>query len=230
VYICVFVDGILVIGNDTIKIKEFTDTLKTTLIKLTVFGEIKKYIGIDITRDRQKRSITLTQRPHIKNYVDKGVPHNANPKIVPIPFTINNHVKNDDKKQNPTINSEVGRLRYIVNHTRPDIFASAGILRPVNNPHDNHLKALRHLSRYLNGEPDVGLTLGGEKLFAFSDASFLRYLDSKPRLAYAFYLGLNSGTICARLLKSNTVSSTADAEIKALGLTTVQTVWLKGFL
>jgi hypothetical protein len=58
----------------------------------------------------------------------------------------------------------------------------------------------------------------------------LRYLDSKSRFAYAFYLGLNSGTICTRSIKSNTVSrNTTDAELKALGLRTVQNVWLKGF-
>jgi hypothetical protein len=56
-------------------------------------------------------------------------------------------------------------------------------------------------------------------------------VDSKSRLAYALYLDLNSGTICARSIKSNTVSrNTADAELKALELTTVQTALLGGFL
>jgi hypothetical protein len=69
------------------------------------------------------------------------VPHNENPKIVSIPSTINYHAKTNDEKQNSTINSEVGRLRYIDDHTRPDILAAAGILGSnVNKPHDKSPK------------------------------------------------------------------------------------------
>jgi hypothetical protein len=211
------------------------EKLKVQLTKLSILGEIQKYVGIDIKRDRPNRKLTLTQSQHIKKYVNKEVPDNATPKLIPMPSSIDYNVKNDKDIVNKTINSEIGRIRYLADHTRPDILAAAGILGShVENPHDNHLKGLRYLSRYLKGTPTVGLTLGGKKeiiLFGFCDASFIKALKSKSRLAYTFFLSPDSGTICARSVNDTTVSlHSTESEVKALCLTTIETIWLRGFL
>jgi hypothetical protein len=87
------------------------------------------------------------------------VPKNATPKLIPMPSSIDYNVKNDNDIVNKTINCQIGRIRYLA-----DILAAAGILGShVDNPHDNHLKGLRYLSRYLKGTPTLGLTLGGKK-------------------------------------------------------------------
>jgi hypothetical protein len=82
--------------------------------------------------------------------------------------------------------SEIRRIRYLADHTRPDILAAAGILGShVENPHKNRLKGLRYLSRYLKGTLTLGLTLVGQReviLFIFSDA----YKASYDRLIYSF--------------------------------------------
>jgi hypothetical protein len=51
IYICVFVDGIFIIGNNQIEINNLIEKLKTQLTKLSILGEIQKYVGIDIKRD-----------------------------------------------------------------------------------------------------------------------------------------------------------------------------------
>jgi hypothetical protein len=167
--------------------------------------------------------------------VDKEVPRNSNPKKIPSRSTLDYNIKNDERIGNQSIDSQIGTIRFIAHHTRPDILAATGILGShVANPHDVHKKALRHLSCFLKGTPEVGLTVGGDQeilAFGFSDAAYIRVLDSKSRLAYCFFLNLNSGTICARSVKDTIVShSSIEAEMKALDLAIKQAIWLRGFL
>ena len=50
-------------------------------------------------------------------------------------------------------------------------------------------------------------------------------------MGYAFFLNLESGTVYAKSVKSNTVShSSCEAEAKAIDAAAIQVIWLKGFL
>jgi hypothetical protein len=101
-------------------------------------------------------------------YVNKEVPENATPKPIPMPSSIHYNLKNDGDIVYNTINSEIGRICYLADHTRPDILAAAGILGShADYPHENHLKRLRYLSRYLKVTPILCLTLGDKKIILF---------------------------------------------------------------
>jgi hypothetical protein len=96
--------------------------------------------------------------------VDKEKPRNSNLKKIPIPSTLDYNIKNDESVGNQPIDSQIGTIRFIADHTRPDILASARILGShMANPHNIHKKVLRHLSCFLKGAREVGLTLGGNQ-------------------------------------------------------------------
>jgi hypothetical protein len=50
-------------------------------------------------------------------------------------------------------------------------------------------------------------------------------------MGYAFFLNLESGTVYAKSVKSNTVShSSCESETKAIDAAIIQAIWMRGFL
>jgi hypothetical protein len=56
--------------------------------------------------------------------------------------------------------------------------------------------------------------------------------SAKPRMGYAFFLNLESGTaVYAKSVNSNTVShSSCESETKAIDAAIFQAIWMRGFL
>jgi hypothetical protein len=79
---------------------------------------------------------------------------------------------------NQPIYEEIGRFRYLADHTRLDLLASVSIMgSSIANPHDERVKGVHTFEVYL---------------FGFSDAAYL------TRLAYCFFLKRTLGCICAK--------------------------------
>jgi hypothetical protein len=74
------------------------------------------------------------------------VPRNSNPKKIVIPTTLDYNIKNDERFGNQSIDSQIGTIRFIADHTRSDILAVAAaaaagtLVSHVVNPHDIHKK------------------------------------------------------------------------------------------
>jgi hypothetical protein len=58
------VDDIIVTGNSPDEIRKTIDYFATEFKKISGLGEINRFIGIDLIRDRAKRTITLSQSPY----------------------------------------------------------------------------------------------------------------------------------------------------------------------
>ena len=134
----------------------------------------------------------------------------------------------------PTMRSEAGVLRYLTN-TRPDLLVAAGIIgRGAHKPSDCHRRGWKYLVQYLDSTKEETLTLGGEgdvELFGLCDASYLAAHDSLSTLGFAYFVNLNSGTICCRSKRARTVShSSAESEVAAMDECFRQAVWLRGML
>ena len=197
-------------------------------------GEVKRYIGVDIKRDLERHTITLSQKPYIDKFVDETLLEKKSSKPIPMSDQID-YSKTGDGTIEP-IQDKVGQIRYLADKCRPDILTTAGILgSAATKPTKAHLKGIEHLARYLKGTKDNEIVLGGMdevvKLFGYTDASHLPDSSSKPRLGYCFFLNLTSGTIYARSIKDTTVShSSCESEIKAIDSAVRQTIWLREFL
>jgi hypothetical protein len=71
--------------------------------------------------------------------------------------------------------SLVGSLRYLVN-TRPDLgFAMGYVSRFLEDPHEDHVGAVKHILRYVAGTFSWGLWYGRREK---SDATLVGYCDS----------------------------------------------------
>jgi hypothetical protein len=203
--------------------------------KISDLGEITRYIGVDIERDYEKHTISLSQILFIESYLkDDDSQGNLNPKPMPLNPLLDYDTKGDGTIK--PIREEVGRLRYLTDRTRPEmLYHISKLARAGDNPSENHISGLKHINRYLKGSKDKKLTLGGDDkeiiLFGLSDAAYVTRFDSLSQLAYCFFLNKTSGTICARSKKDTTVShSSAEAEIKAIDLAILKALCLRGFL
>ena len=121
---------------------------------------------------------------------------------------------------------------YAMLSTRPDIaYAVSRLCQFQSNPTQQHLKAAKHILRYLRGTSHFRLCLGhdtenGDDLVGFTDADFAGDTDdSRSTSGWVFYLG--TGAVCWSSRKQNPVAtSTFDAEYLAAHEACNQLKWL----
>jgi hypothetical protein len=127
--------------------------------------------------------------------------------------------------------SLVGSLRYLV-HTRPDLAFFVGyVSRFMEDPHEEHLVAVKHILRFIAGTCDWGLWYARRKeeqprLLGYSDNDLAGYVDSrKSTSGVIFFLGERA--ISWQSLKQKVVAlSSCDAEYIATATASIQGVWL----
>jgi hypothetical protein len=191
------VDDIIVTGNSPDEIRKTIYYFTTEFKKISDLEEVSRFIGIDLIRDRAKRTITLSQSQSAYHYAkhskSDGNTGSKKPKKDPT-FDVNAKGYGSNQR----IHKEIGQFRYLDEHTRPDLLTPVSIMGSgTANPHDEHVKSVRTFAEYIATSHDVGLTLDGEPEvdpFGFSDAAYLTKADSLLRLAYCFFLNLTSGS------------------------------------
>ena len=234
IYIVVYVDDVLFIGNDMKIIDSTINTLIDNLTKLNQIERVERYIGLDIKRDFENHTISLSQYPYTQQYINTYVDSTKVKEVeTPLLPSVNYKEVSDDVQS--AIQEQIGKLRFLADRTRPDILTAVGILGThAAKPSLIQTKGLKVLGDYLKTTyPMTPLTLGGKDenviLFGYCDAS--NQPADKSRLAYTFYVSLDSGTIYARSFRAKSVSHSAcQSEIMALDEAIRQIIWLRGLL
>ncbi|GJV25153.1 putative RNA-directed DNA polymerase [Tanacetum coccineum] len=125
--------------------------------------------------------------------------------------------------------SLIGCLRYLL-HTRPDLSYYVGLLsRFMQEPREQHMKAIRQVLRYVKGTKDHGITYkhnGGNKIHGYSDSSYgVNTQEGKGTTGIIFYYG--ESPISWSTQKQATVAlSSCESEFIAA----TQALWLKRLL
>lgn len=233
IILCLYVDDILVIGSNLQQTLEFETTLSTKVMKLKIIGNTTRFVGINIKRNREERKIYLSQEQFVSDIViNEGLEDKP---TKPSPSSVSRDLYTAPLGGNEPIRSLVGKLRYAVDHTRPDaLFPTSQISSAASSPGEQHLYAAQHLVRYLNGTSNLCLTLGGTDpivLECFADSSYVESGESKSQLAYCMRLGKSSGMFLSRSIKDTHVSlSSAESEIYAVKEAIQDIVWSRNML
>ncbi|CAI7868475.1 unnamed protein product [Closterium sp. NIES-53] len=191
-YVLVYVNDLVFAAAET----EALTLVKSELQKrhtCTDLGELRSYLGLQITRDRARRTITLTQSHMVHQSVEPSGPYRE----------------------------FVGCLMYLMTCTRPDLAYPLGLLARYVAPGRHrkvHWDAAKRVLRYLCSTSGMGLVLGGRGpvvLTGFADASWADDSASQQSSqGYTFSLG--SGSVHWRSTRSSSVlSSSCEAEIYA---------------
>ncbi|KAL0362100.1 UNVERIFIED_CONTAM: Retrovirus-related Pol polyprotein from transposon TNT 1-94 [Sesamum calycinum] len=181
VFLVLYVDDILLIGND-IKILGDTKAWLSTQFSMKDLGEASYILGIKIFRDRSKRILGMTQNSYVEKVLKRFKMEHSKRGFLPM-----RHGVKLSKKQSPKTDEElkrmldipyasaVGSIQYDAQCTRPDIaYALSVTSRYQVCAKEAHWTAVKTILKYLRRTKDVFLVYSSGELIleSFSDASF----------------------------------------------------------
>jgi hypothetical protein len=188
----VYVDDLIITGPSTQGIKKFKLQM-VEIFKMSDLGLLTYYLGIEVKQD--SGGITLSQGCYAKKILEKSGLEECNPCQVPMQVKLKLKKESDSPKVDATgYRSTVGSLRYLV-HTRPELaFVVGYVSRYIEEPHEEHLTAIKHILRYIAGIVRVGVFYprkeGDERLVGYTDSDLAGDLDTrKSTSGVIFFLG-----------------------------------------
>jgi hypothetical protein len=204
--------------------------------EISDLGEIHWLLGIEVKRDRTKRTISLSQRAYIETILKEFHLEDATALSVPAePGTIlgthqcpKTPAEFKDMENVPYARG-VGKLMYYYVATGPQIGYVIRVLAQfMSNPGRAHWEALKRVIRYVKGVKDVWLTLGGseEGLEGFTDSDFASQADRHSISGYTFRF--HGGAISWSSKKQSIIAlSTTEAEYIAGTHAAKEAIWLR---
>ncbi|GKE35920.1 retrotransposon protein, putative, ty1-copia subclass, partial [Tanacetum coccineum] len=142
VFLVLYVDDILLIGNDIPTLQSVKDWLGKCFA-MKDLGDAAYILGIKIYKDRSKRLIGLSQDtkdlcPKTDEELDR---------MSRVPYA-----------------STVGSIIYAMTCTRPDVsFSLSMVSQHQQNPGEGHWTAVKNILKYLRNTKDMFLVYGGEE-------------------------------------------------------------------
>jgi hypothetical protein len=242
--ICIYVDDLNIATKD-IKTMQVIKKALANRFSMKDLGPLGFYLGVSITRDRQKRTIQLSQQTYVEKMLKTFNLSECKP--VSIPLEPGHQLSNAQSPQNEQerkgmasvpYRNAVGSLIYAMVATRPDIAAAVGVVSQfLANPGEAHWKATKRIFAYLQGTKIMKLELGGAKLENPEAVKLVGYSDSdwggchdtrKSTTGLLFDFG---GPISWKSKRQHTIAlSTAEAEYMAITEAAKEAIWLRELL
>jgi hypothetical protein len=211
----VYVDDLVITGSSVESIKKFKLQM-TEMFKMSDLGLLTYYLGIEVKQEDQ--GMTLSQGNYALKILERGGLLDCNPCDVPMQPKLKLRKESDTALVNPTeYISLVGSLRYLVN-TRPDLSFLVGyVSRYMEEPHEEHLAAVKHILRYISGTRLQGVFYprkkeGRNMLFGYTDSELAGDLDSRKSTSGVLFL-LGDSPVSWQSVKQRVVAlSSCEAE------------------
>ncbi|CAI7801349.1 unnamed protein product [Closterium sp. NIES-53] len=179
------------------------------------------YVLVYITRDRTRRTITLTQSYMVHQVLQRFGFRYSSPQSTPLPTGHSFSAPPLDESKEPSgpYPELVGCLMYLVTSTQRDLAYPLSILARYVAPgrhRPEHWEAAKKVLHYFCGTSGMGLMLGGRGpvvLTGHADASWVDDLATQ-RSSQGYTFSLGSGSVSWRSTRSSSVlSSSCEAEI-----------------
>lgn len=233
-YLLVYVDDILIASKDMENVQN-VKTVLGSIFDIRDLGEAKYFLGMEITRDRARGTIKLSQKKNIADIITRFGMNDAKGKSTPISVgtrLTKNGSQELDKSTYPYMEL-VGSLLYLAACTRPDIAYSVGALsRYMAHPTQQHWKTAKDIVRYLIATQDVGILFrkSGFQLNSYCDADYAGDVDTR-RSTTGYVFTLNGGAVSwSSKLQVTVAVSTAEAEYMSAASAVKEALWLRKLL
>ncbi|CAI7793860.1 unnamed protein product [Closterium sp. NIES-54] len=176
-YVLIYVDDLVFATADT----EALTLAKSKLQKrhtCTYLGELRSYLGLQITRDRARCTITLTQSHMVHQVLERFGFQFSSPQPTPLSTTHSLSAPPSDKSVEPSgpYPELVGCLMYLMTCTRPDLAYPLSLLACYVAPGRHrkvHWDAAKRVLRYLCSTCEVEIYAGA---MAAQELRWLTYL------------------------------------------------------
>ena len=235
VIITFYVDDPLVIGSIVRVIETIKKKLKDNF-QMSDLGDVSLVLGMQVTRDREKGTLTISQEDYTKSILARFGMENSKPSSIPG----TDSELSTEQPAETLLNTEqtqryqaiTGSVMYLAQITRYDvIYAVCQLARAMSKPSKVQMGAAKQLLRYLAGTTDFTKVYkrGGFKLSAFSDANWGNNPDNGKSTS-AYLVMLSKAPISFKSgIESLTAMSIVEAVV-ASGLTMEEAVFCSNMM
>ncbi|CAI7776216.1 unnamed protein product [Closterium sp. NIES-54] len=186
-------------------------------------GELRSYLGLQITRDRARRTITLTQSHMVQQVLQRFGFTYSSPQATPLPtrHSLSALPSDESVESSGPYPELVGCLMYLMICTRPDLAYPLSILARYVAPgrhRPEHMAAAKRVLRYLCSTLGMGLVLGGRSPVVLTGHADASWADDQAtqRSSQGYTFSLGSGSVSWRATRSSSVlGSSCEVEIYA---------------
>ncbi|CAI7899675.1 unnamed protein product [Closterium sp. NIES-53] len=232
-YILVYVDDLVFATADTAGLAHVKSELQKRHT-CTDLGELRSYLGLQITRDKAQRTITLTQSHMVQQVLQRFGFTYSSPQATPLSTRHSLSALPSDESVEPSgpYPELVGCLMYLMTSTRPDVAYPLSILARYVAPGRNrpeHMAAAKRVLRYLCSTSGLGLVLGGRRPVVLTGHADASWADDQAtqRSSQGYTFSLGSGSVSWRSTRSSSVlGSSCEAEIYAGAMAAQELRWL----
>ncbi|CAI7791176.1 unnamed protein product [Closterium sp. NIES-53] len=200
-YVLVYVDDLVFATADTEALALVKSELQGRYI-CTDLGELRSSLGLQITRDGARRTITLTQSHMVHQVLQRFAFHFSSPQPTPLSTGHSLSAPPSDESIEPSgpYPELLGCLMYLMTCTRPDLayplsllacYVASGRHRKV------HWDAAKRVLRYLCSTSGIGLVLGGQGSVILTGQPDASWADDQAtqRSSQGYTFSLGSGSI-----------------------------------
>ena len=224
---CVHVDDIGLAGTSTAIITDTKQHL-SKIYELTSNPNMDSYLGMNIKRDREKKSLFVFQGGYIDSLLNDYQVSYGKPPSTPMAISA---IDSDCATQLTELSPErirdyqarVGSLLYL--------YAVTSCARKCKSPTDQDWNAVVRILRYISSTRDLGLTFhSGEGiiLYATSDASYASHVDRKSHTGCTLHIGRTSCSFYSHCKKQDvTALSSTEAEFVATTEAAKEITWAR---
>ena len=216
-------------------IHEFKSDMKKH-VEVTDLGELHWLLGIEIVRNRDACTISMSQRSYIDSIIHRFGLEDLKP--LSLPMDPNSRLS---VMQSPSMGAQyvamrnipyceaVGTMMYAMLGTRPDIsYAVTTLSKFSSNPGSAHWEAVKRVYHYLTGTRKLWLTFGGieKELVGYADADGSMNEDRHALSGYVFLV--DGGAVSWSTKRQEIVSLlTTKSEYVAATHATKEALWLR---
>lgn len=237
-----YVDDTLIAANSLPLLHSIKRQLNSRFL-LSDLGEVHHLLSLQVTRNLDHGWFRITQALYItQKLAEFGF---LASKPVSTPLAPGTHLSAADCPSSsaetaliaafPYANA-VGSLKWASLCTRPDLSFTVNVLAQcMHNPGDAHIRACKHVFRYLRGTIDHYLeyrrtSTVPRPLYGFSDADWAGEVDQRRSTSgYVFLLSTGAISWSSTRQKTTALSST-EAEYVAMATAASELLWLRQLL
>lgn len=226
IYLLLYVDDIL-IASKSKKQVEYLKQLLNTEFEMKDLGDAKKILGMEITRDRVKGTLSISQGGYLLKVLGNFKMDLCKSVATPMGahFRLRSATEEEVRLQSDTMRtvpyqSAVGSLMYSMIGTRPDLAYSVILVcRFMSKPLKEHWQAVKWILRYIKGSLNRNLCYRSEGEFVikgYCDSDYGADQDkSRSTSGIVFTVGGNVVSWKSSLQRVVALSTT-EAEFMAL--------------
>jgi hypothetical protein len=236
VIIAIYVDDMMFFSNNTQMLEKEKKAIAEKF-QVEDLGELHYVLGMSIVRNRESRTMSISQKKYLEGVLKKFDMENCKPVSTPLEFGKKyEELSNEDERFDTRMYQRaIGCLTYAATISRPDLSTAVSVLSKfMSNPGVEHWKGVKRVLRYVRGTLDYGLMYSADDtsttLTGYTDADWAGDLSTRrSTTGYVFQIQGSTVSWCSKR-QGCVARSTTEAEYIALSTASQEAVWLRRLL